>query len=490
MVKKMRLLLLIVILVVAGILAYRTMQFTSLQVHPPQVKLPPVRPEAFAQLAQAVRLPTISHAAAHRMDTSAFRAFHDFLATAYPLADSVLEKTFINQFSVLYTWKGRNPQLPPMLLLAHLDVVPADSANLNAWAVPPFSGQIDDQFIWGRGTLDDKSNIIAHLEAIELLLAENFTPERNILLAYGHDEEIGGRHGAKAIAALLEKQNIRPALALDEGMILADGVIPGSQRPVALIGVSEKGFLSLELSVNLQSGHSSMPHESTTIGALSGAITRLRAQPFPARLSAPLEGFIAYLGPELPFPQKLLFANRWLFEKLIIKAYEKSAPGNAMVRTTTAPTLFRSGGKDNVLPARGRAVVNFRILPGDTKADVIKRVKTVIADERIAVRPTDAFGSDPSPVADIQAPAFELLATTTRQVFPEAVVAPSLVIGATDARHYTGIAANVYRYMPVILNETDLGRFHGIDERVSKENFTRCIQFYYLFLKNVQEKEL
>ncbi|HXG27991.1 MAG TPA: M20/M25/M40 family metallo-hydrolase, partial [Nevskiales bacterium] len=227
--------------------------------YPPPAKLA-IEPEAAARrLAGALAIPTVSHEDRDRIDETAFLRLQDYLGTQFPRVHRVLNRETVSQLSLLYTWPGSEAGLDPLLLLAHLDVVPVEPGREHDWQRPPFGGDIADGYVWGRGALDDKASALAQLEAVELLLARGFKPRRTIYLAFGHDEEVGGRDGAARIAELLHKLQVRPALVLDEGgAVMQDGML-GLSGPVALVGIAEKGYLSLMLSAEDSGGHSSMP---------------------------------------------------------------------------------------------------------------------------------------------------------------------------------------------------------------------------------------
>jgi carboxypeptidase PM20D1 len=317
------------------------------------------------------------------------------------------------------------------------------------------------------------------------LLKENFQPERTIYLAFGHDEEIGGENGAVKIAAYLQAQNVKADFVLDEGLVITQNIVPGLVKPVALIGIAEKGYLSLELTVNADGGHSSMPTKETAIGILSAAVSKIENTPMPAKFSEPVNHFLEYVGPEMPFFQKMAFANQWLFKNTIISKYEKSNSGNATVRTTTAPTMFNSGIKDNVLPGTATAVINFRLLPGETQEDVIAHVKGAINDDRIQIKKYGHYG-EASPVSDVQSESFSNIQKSIGQVFENTISTPALVIAATDARHYSAVADNAYRFLPLICKQEDLKRIHGLNEKISIENFKDCIRFYRQLIINTK----
>ncbi|MGI6741196.1 MAG: M20 family peptidase [Brevefilum sp.] len=470
-----------------GFLLLKTALFS-----PPQKEIKPRRfvgvdgKSVAERLGLAVQFKTISHDDPERIDSTAFFGLHRLLKTLYPEVHSRLKTETVNDYSLLYTWEGKDPELKPIMLISHLDVVPADEAD---WTHPPFSGEIVDGYVWGRGTMDDKLGVIGTLEAVDYLLKRGFQPERTVYLGFGHDEELGGENGAAAISALLASRGVRLGSVLDEGGTIMNNFLPNVETPVGVVGISEKGYLSLRLIVELAGGHSSMPPEETTIGILSRAIHRLENHPMPARLEV-IEFLMSYLGSALPFFQRMLFANTWLFGGILKKKLRKSKTLNAVIRTTTAPTIISAGEKDNVLPGRAEAVVNFRLLPGDDLRTVYERVLAIIDDPRVKVVPFigDTLGEsgwDPSPVADVESPYYQKLARLIKEAYPECLVTPYLVLGGTDARRYIPLTTNTLRFMPVQFEQDDLQRMHGIDERLSIENCGKMVSFYIAYIEEL-----
>ncbi len=435
---------------------------------------------AARHLAGAVRFPTVSLTSGGPIDTAAFLDLHRYLETTFPLVSSTLTREPVAGLSLLYTWPGTDPALPPIVLMGHMDVVPVPAPNLPQWIHPPFSGEIADGFIWGRGTLDDKTTVLSILEAVEGLLKTGFKPVRTIYLTFGHDEEVGGRYGARAIVAKLVAQGVRPGLVLDEGGFMASGLMAGLSGRAALVGIAEKGYISLRLTALADGGHSSMPGGRTAIGALSRAIARLEAHPFPAKLDGPTRDMVLAMGPHLPFARRLLIANLWLTAPLIRHFLGDNPLGAALLHTTTAPTMLSAGIKDNVLPPEAEAVVNFRIRPGETVASVMERVGQVVADSQIRVGPIDSVGVDPSPVSDVSSPAYRMLAGTIRAMLPGGppAVIPYLVMGGTDAKYWGPHSDRAFRFLPIPLGEGDRERIHGVNERVSVSDYMTAVGFF------------
>ena len=470
--------------VLAAVLAANAARFTSRQVAAEPAPPFAAQPGAAERLAGAIRIKTISYDDTARRDPAAFPALRDYLVKAFPRVHATLRREIVARDAMLYTWPGSDSAAAPLVLMAHLDVVPVEAAAEARWTQPPFGGVVDGDFIWGRGTLDDKASALGILEAAEGLLARDFRPQRTVYLAFGADEEAGGA-GARAVAELLRSRGVRPALVLDEGGAVVRGVMPGIAAPVALVGVAEKGYASVRLEARGPGGHSSMPPRNTAVGILARAITRLEDEPFPAAIRGPVASLLDHAGREMPFRLKLVFANRWLTEPLIRRQLSAAPSTDAALRTTTAVTMLEGAPKENVLPSRARAVVNFRLLPGDSLRGVVEHVRRVVEDPRVSAELDSRTATEPSPVSPTEGPAWETLARTIRSVYPDAVVAPYLSLGGTDARWYTGLSANVYRFLPQRWDPDDIARIHGIDERLRVSAYLEQIRFYAVLMQNV-----
>jgi carboxypeptidase PM20D1 len=482
--KKILQILIIILVLLLIVVVIKTITFKSLQIETKAISLPAFGNESVDHLSEAIKFPTISYSSTLPIDTVAFTGFHKFLSKAYPLVNSKLKPETFSGFSLLYTWEGKNPKIKPVILMAHMDVVPAGETA--SWTKPPFSGENDGTFIWGRGTLDDKVPMISILEAVEKLLAENYQPERTIYLAFGHDEEISGLRGASVIAAALKDRGTDAEFILDEGYAVTIGMVPMIKKPVALIGTSEKGYLSVSMTVEMEGGHSAYPERESAITVLCKALDNIVGNQMKAVISEPLNDFIRYMGPEMPFYARAIFANKWLFKGVILKIYQGSKTSSAMVRTTTAPTIFNAGIKDNVIPTKAEAVVNFRILPGETTADVMEHLKSVISDDRVRILKLEG-SNDPPPASPVDASGFRTILETIRQVYPEALIAPNMMLAASDSRKYIDVSKNIYNFAPIVVTPEDLSRTHGLNERVKIEDFKRGIGFYYLLIKNCEK---
>jgi carboxypeptidase PM20D1 len=480
--KKTLLFVLAVLVILVVVLVVRTGRLASRQIEVEPVAEIEVDEEAVAEhLAGALRFRTISHQDSTQFDGGPFLDFLAYLAETYTGVHRVCGREVVADYSLLFRCPGGDPSLGSILLMAHIDVVPVQPGTESDWTHPAYGGEIADGYVWGRGALDDKAALITILEAAEMLIEQGVRPQRTVYLAFGHDEEIGGLAGASAIAELLGSGDVELELVLDEGGVVTDGV-PGIGRSVAVVGIAEKGFISVELVVRTEGGHSSMPPSQTAVGILSAAIRELETHPVPGGIRGATEAMFEYLAPEMPFSRRLFIANRWLFGPLIERQFGASPEGNAMLRTTTAATIFQAGVKDNVLPASARAVVNFRILPGDSTESVVEHVRRTVDDPRVEVNPLR--GRNPSPVSDLESEAFTRLQRTIGQVFPHTIVAPYLVVGGTDSRYYVDLSSNVYRFGPLEVGRGDYTRVHGTDERIPVAGLADMVRFYVQLIRN------
>ncbi|HKN85390.1 MAG TPA: M20 family peptidase [Nitrospiraceae bacterium] len=486
-----RLLLMITLglLALVGVLLFRTLTMTSRQIAVapgPAIQIDAAA--AAARLAQALPFRTISYQDPSQFSRDAFLGLHQYLVKTFPETHRTLQRELVNDYSVLYTWVGTEPTLPPMLLLGHLDVVPIESGTEKEWTYPPFSGTLADGYIWGRGAMDDKVGVLGALEAVEHLLRQRYTPRRTVLLAFGHDEEVGGQAGAKSIVARLAQTGMRPVLILDEGMAILKGIVPGIDRSIASIGLAEKGYLSVELLVDGAGGHASMPPAHTNVGILASAIHALESHPMPAHTDTdgPAGALFQFLGPEMSMAPRMALANLWLFDPVLKLVLDRSAPTRALIRTTFAATMLEGSNKENVLPVRARAVVNVRVHPSDSIEQVMEHMTQAIGDPRVTVRRLAGVMSEPSAVSP-RSSIFTTLQRTVGQQFPDAIVAPGLVLGATDSRHYQTLSEQVYRFLPLQVDASDIARIHGVNERLAVDHYADAIAFYIRLIQNFND---
>lgn len=438
-------------------------------------------------LGQAVRFRTISFGGGvgEAQKNAQLALMQAWIAHTYPFFHKAARREVIGE-SLLFTWQGQNPALKPILLMAHMDVVPVVPGTERSWSHGPFSGDVAGGYVWGRGAIDDKGSLIVILEAAERLARTGFVPERTIMFAFGQDEEVGGRAGNAAIAKMVGAWGVRFDFVLDEGGAIQDEPFAGVQRPVAFVAVAEKGYLSLELVAHGQGGHSSRPTHDMAIVRLAEAIQRVVDHPFSSGLDSVQTEKLAVLAPLVPLPQRVLLANLWLSEPIVDRLIETTPEGAARLHTTIAPTIITGGVKDNVLPPEARAVINFRLHPRDTVEGVIEHVRKAIDDPKVDVVALDETMNNASRIADTHGEQYKFLVAEIQKSFGGIPVAPDLTTGATDSHHYLPIADAVFRLDPFHFGSDDFARVHGTNERLAVSNLAPAVGFYMRLMQDAK----
>jgi carboxypeptidase PM20D1 len=420
------------------------------------------------RLAALIRIPTVSDAAVR--DEATFSAFRDLLAALYPLVHDRLEREVVGGGALHLVWRGGDAR--PIVLMAHHDVVPVTDQR---WRRDPFSGEIADGLLHGRGALDDKGPLVAILEAIEGLLAEGFTPAGDVHVVSGHDEEVRGS-GARAIAELLAARGVRPSLVLDEGGAVVEGMIPGVRGPLAMIGLTERGSAEVRLTARSSGGHAAIPPRRQATIRLATALTRLERHPFPARSNPAVVAMAAALGTRLPAPVAAVLRSRASAPAVAQLLAALGGVSGALVRTTVAVTRLRAGEAANVLAAEATAELNIRIAPGGSVQGVLDRLRRVVRDPSIEIELLG--GDEPPPLSRSVGPVWDRVAAAVGAAYPDALPVPYVMVQASDARHYTGLGAEVYRFMPFAITADELAAIHGADERVSIRALDAAIAFH------------
>lgn len=467
----------VVIVLLIGVLIFNAMRFTP-QESAPSADITLIQPDdelLATQLAEALTFKTVSYEKGNPDNYASFTAFQEWLAATYPLVFEKAELVRLNTHTLLFRLKGQDAALKPVLFSAHYDVVPVNPGTERAWTYPPFGGVIKNGEVWGRGALDDKNSVITLMAAATHLLKENIVTQRDIYIALTHDEEIGSTDGAIAVTQWFKNKMITPAWSLDEGSYVLDGIVPGIDKGIASINLSEKGYLTLTLTAEGEGGHSSMPPQDTAVTILAAALMKLHDAPLPGGLEGISEKMYSDIARHMDFTKRLLFANMWLFKPLLNSVVGSSTSGNAMLRTTTAPTMLSGSVKSNVLPATATATINFRLHPRDSVESVTEWVREAINDDRVTVEAGEF--TEPSPVASSSNEGFLQMVQTTRAVYPDAIITPGLTIAATDSRFYSEITDS-YRFAPMVLRSEDLGSIHGTNEKISAANLVKAVQFY------------
>jgi carboxypeptidase PM20D1 len=484
MLKRILLGLLLALVALAAVVAVKTWTTPSRQlVVAPAPKLDIDLQAAAKRLAGAIPIRTVSSLDDPAANLAEFDRLHAYLEQNFPKVHATLKKEVVGQKALLYTWTGSDAAAKPIALMAHQDMVPIAPGTEKAWSVDPFGGEIKDGFVWGRGTLDNKGNLFAQMEAIELLIASGFKPRQTVYLVMGDDEEVSGLRGAQPIAQLLKSRGVKLDWVLDEGLLVLDGVLPGLSKPAALIGLAEKGYATFFLSLDTAPGHSSMPPAHSAIGSMSAALARLEANPMPGGIQGVAGQMFGTLAPEMSGINRVMLSNLWLTAPLVEGQLQKSPSSNAMLRTTTALTIVRAGNKDNVLPGRAEAAVNFRVLPGDTIDSVEAHLRKQLGNDEIKIKRYPG-NSEASPVSPTDSAGYRTIERSVRQSFPDAIVAPGLMTAATDSRHFSILSDAVFRFSPFRMKNEDLARFHGTNERLAISNYGEMIGFYQQLLRN------
>jgi carboxypeptidase PM20D1 len=473
------------ILVLIAVVVVRTLMFT-----PPPVSSVQDAPvtmagdQAARHLAEAIRFRTISRQEPDAGDMAAFDGFKSWFDTTYADALAVMDKEMVAEHTILLRWQGTDAAAKPVLLTAHYDVVPIIPGTEEEWKHAPFGGEIIDGTVWGRGALDDKGALVAIMEAVSALVAQGVTPRQTVYLSFGHDEEIGGEKGAAGVAALLAERGVQLAWSLDEGSFVIDGLIPGVDKPIAMINVAEKGYLTLDIVARAQGGHSSMPPQETAVTKLAQALMNLSRSPMPGGLDGVSGEAYESLARHMPFMQRMAFANQWLFGGMVEGMLARLPAGNAMLRTTTAPTMLSASIKENVLPITATATVSFRLHPRDTVDGVIDHVVRAIGDDDIEV--VRHRGREASPVASTDAAGFKAMVAATHHMLGDVAITPGLTVAGTDSKHYATVADNAYRFHPFVLRMSDASTIHGTNEKISIDNLLLGIGFYMQLLTSLE----
>jgi carboxypeptidase PM20D1 len=439
-----------------------------------------VTDEAVAKLQALVRIPTVSDRDPAKVDAAAFDAFHAELARQFPLVHERLELTRVGGHGLLFHWVGTSSERP-VVLMAHLDVVPIDESA--PWQHPPFGAEIHDGAIWGRGTLDDKGCLVAVCEAVERLLGQGFTPGQDVWLSFGSDEEVFGTAAREAVAELT-RRGVEPWFVVDEGGAIAGDAFPGIKPPVGAIGVTEKGATTVVLRVEGRGGHASTPARFGPTARLSRAILRVDRAPMQARIPNATVDLFRRLAPHAPLPLRPLMRNAERLRPALTRALVAAGPESAaMTRTTFATTTLSGSPALNVIASTARAGINIRVMVGDTVADVISHLRRAINDKHVHIDVVEAC--EASPVSPVDDDAFRLIESTVAELFPEAVPAPYVMMAATDARHFTEICPRVYRFAPFRMSKAQRQAIHSYDEHLGVDDFLLGIDWYQRLIEKV-----
>ncbi|MBN2656384.1 MAG: M20/M25/M40 family metallo-hydrolase [Spirochaetales bacterium] len=471
-------LLVITVVLILNTLRFRGQDFGKIEPLPFELS-----DQVVDKLKRAVAIKSVSHSDYSLNDLREFRKIIPFIHENYPRVSSSLEMELLNDYSCIIKWTGKEHSLKPVLLLAHYDVVPVVPEK---WSVEPFAGEEKEGFIWGRGTLDTKNTFTALLESAEQLLAGGYAPDRTVYFAFGGDEETQGSEGAGRMSVYFREKGIEFEWLLDEGGVVAENALAMVKEPLALVGISEKGYVNIRIAAEGKGGHSSMPPAHSAAGIIARAVATVENRPFPAKLTPTVEAFLKGIVPFVSFPVAMVLANQRIFSPVIKKLLLAGDQTAALVRTTQAVTIIRSGKKENVLPSSGEAIINLRILPGETVDSTVKRVSEILKHQPVTVENCSMNDSnDPVEESELYNEPYRLIESVIAGVFKGAVTAPYMMTGATDSKHYRHVCRNIYRFSPMSLKSEEIALIHSADERISRENYRKAIQFYMTLLNEI-----
>jgi carboxypeptidase PM20D1 len=434
---------------------------------------------AINHLAEMIRCKTVSYYEDERIDKAEFAKFRALLKKLYPSVFAKCSYEEIGVSGVLFSLKGKSAE-KPAVFMAHYDVVPV---NEEQWSKPAFDGIIENGVLWGRGTLDTKCTLLGVLEAAETLLKGGFLPENDMYFAFAGDEEVAGK-SQPVIVETLRTRGVVPAVVVDEGGAVVEGIFPGVNQPCALIGIAEKGLMDAQFVIEGAGGHASAPPPHTGIGRLARAVTRIEAQPFPRKLTKPVAEMFDTLGRRSSFVYRMIFANLWCFLPLLDAMCKKSGGElNAMMRTTCAFTMAEGSKASNVLPPRARMVANLRVINGATCEETLAALKSRLDDD--GIQASIVQGMNPSKVSETEGYGWEKLTSAIAQTWPEALISPYLMVACSDSRHYCAISDYVYRFSAMALSKEERGCIHGNDERIPTDKIVKTVQFYLRLMRSL-----
>ena len=439
-----------------------------------------------ATMQKAIQCATVSHLDESETDWAEFDKLHKVFEEAYPLVHKTLKKEIIGKAGLFYTWEGTDSSLDPIALIGHQDVVPVPEETVGDWTHPPFSGDIADGCLWGRGAVDMKTHVVAVLEAIETLLEDGYTPNRTVMVLFGYNEEVVGSKepAAKLLAETLKARGIHLESVIDEGGGIPRLRIPGViEKDLAVVGIAEKGYADYQLTVESKGGHSSTPPKHTGVGILAKAITNIEKNAYKASMTPEFRNVLNLVLDSLAFPTSLIGKALKPVAPILTPILAAIPESASLMKTTTAVTMTSGSPQSNVLPKVSTATINSRILPGMTMDEVEKHLNKVIGDKRVKVERIG--GNDPSPVSPTNTETFRVIDELSQELWEKPVTAPYVIMGATDAKYYHIVCENVYRHSPFNIPVPIFMLFHQTDERIPLDSFEKALVFFKQYIRRL-----
>lgn len=469
-----------ILIIAIGTLIVRGALFKPEPVEAPDAKPVAVDEDAaVARFQRYIQCKTVSYEDWSQVDENEFQRFRDMLREMYPEIDAVCTCEYVGNTGILYRWPGKHPG-NETVLMAHYDVVPITEA---LWTRPAFEGLVTEGCVWGRGTLDTKGTLFGVMEGVRHQISEGFVPEHDIYMSFAGDEEVSG-HGAPDLVAALQSRGVKPKLVLDEGGAIVENVFPGVSCPAALIGLGEKGYMDVKLSMSGGGGHASTPPPHTAVGELAAAVVALESHPFKGALTPPVKEMFQTMGRHSSFLYRIIFSNLGLFGPLLKAMFKKSGGElNAMVRTTVAATRMEGSKAYNVMPPAASVGLNLRLLETDTMERAKAYIESVVDNPKIKV--TVEGGRNASPCSTTDTEGWRHVTQAILQTWPGVVVSPYLMLAGSDSRHYTAISDTVLRFSAMTLSKEERGMIHGNDERITIKALMETVAFYVRLIERL-----
>jgi carboxypeptidase PM20D1 len=408
---------------------------------------------------------------------SEFRKFKNAIKVIYPNIARVCEFELIGDLGLMYRFKGKSSK-KSIVLMAHYDVVPAVSDV--RWDWHPFSGEVVDGHIWGRGAIDTKCTLCSIMEAVETLIEQGFTPAYDVYMCFGGDEETAG-NSAIAIAGELQERGVKPFLILDEGGAVVDGRLAGMKGLCALIGIAEKGYMDIEIIARGKGGHTSLPVKSNPIVTIAQAVHRLSI-PLKTVNNEPFRIMREAVAKHAGLKFKIALKSR-VVRKLLMPKIARAIPEiGALTQTTGAVTLINGGSASNVVPEEVRAVANYRIISGSSVEETFNIIKKALRGLQVEINIIESL--EPSKISKVDGAGWDAInRAVTRTWGEQCAVIPYLMIARSDSRFYSGISDGIYRFSPMFMSTEERHSIHGMNERIPIESFEKMIEFYLRLIR-------